>query len=81
MDFIRTIYSFDPTISIIMLLGIGIGIWGIAVERNKRIFMCLITAEVMYGVLVYLGMKFEYLGILAFFGLVIVITCIVYLYN
>ncbi len=79
MDFLRTIYSFDPTISIIMLVGMVIGVWGAIVEKNKRIFWCLLMAEGMYAVLVYLGMKLGYMGIMIFFGLIILLAVLILL--
>ena len=33
MDYLNTVYSFNPTISIIMLIGIVIGIWGAIAEK------------------------------------------------
>lgn len=79
MDILRTVYSFDPTISIIMLVGVVIGIWGSIVEKNNRIFWCLLIVEGMYAFLVYLGMKLGYTGIMIFFGLIVLLAALMLL--
>ena len=78
MDVLRTVYAFDPTLSKILLIGLVIGIWGTIVDRNKRIFLCVIFSEAMFVTLVYLGVKYEYAGIIAFFLLIMVVTIGIY---
>ena len=75
---LKTVYNFDPIINKILLIGLVVGIWGAVADKNKRIFFCLLVAEGMYVVLIYLGMKLEYTGILIFFGLIILLAVVIY---
>ena len=47
--------------------------------KNGRILGCILFAESLYAVLVYLGIKLEYTGILIFFGLIIALTVGIYI--
>ena len=79
MDFLNTIYSFNPTIAIIMIVGIVICVIGAIVGKDKRILYGILLIEGMYAILVYLGMKLGYLGVLIFLGIIMVLTIGVYL--
>ena len=81
MDFLQSVYSFNSNISIIIIIGIIISIYGAIVGKEKQIALCVLFVEVMYSVLVYLGVKLEYMGVLLFFGMIMALAIGIYFYQ
>ena len=62
-----------------MIVGIVICVIGAIVGKDKRILYGILLVEVIYAILVYLGMKLEFSGVFIFLGLILILTVGVYL--